>query len=71
MAELGGCVDKLELDLLQRCPRGLRHKGPPQSDAPLLGAWHGSLWHTAGLSAVASQPADPIYSIFIPTISPP
>ena len=39
MAELGGCVDELELDLLQGTPGCLREQALPQCDAPLAAAW--------------------------------
>ena len=43
VAELGGRVDELELDLLQRTAAGLLQQGPPQGDGPLAGADHRAL----------------------------
>jgi hypothetical protein len=43
VAHLGGSVNELELDLLQGGARHLGEERPPEGDAPLLGAWHGSL----------------------------
>ena len=40
VTHLGGCVDELELDLLQSCPRGLREQRPPERDAPFFRSWH-------------------------------
>ena len=43
VAELGGCVDELELDVLQRIARRLREDGAPQGDHALLAARHSTL----------------------------
>ena len=43
MAELGGGVDELELDLLEGAARGLGDEGAAQGDGALDGAGDGAL----------------------------
>ena len=45
VAELGGSVDELELDLLQRLAAGVLQEGLAQGDAPLAGAHDAALDH--------------------------
>mmetsp|Transcript_18835 Transcript_18835/g.49070 ORF Transcript_18835/g.49070 Transcript_18835/m.49070 type:complete len:440 (+) Transcript_18835:418-1737(+) len=45
VAELGGSVHKLELDLLQGSAAGLGHQGAAQGDRALGGTWHSTLDH--------------------------
>lgn len=43
VAELGGGVDELHLDLLECATAGLGQQGAAKGDGPLLGAGHGAL----------------------------
>ena len=45
MSELGRGVDPLELDLLERFPRGVDEQGLAESDDPLLGTGDRALDH--------------------------
>lgn len=47
MAKLGGCINELELDLLQSIAAGLCQQSAAQRDRTLLAARNGTLYRTA------------------------
>lgn len=57
VAELGGSVDELELDLLQGVAAGLGDQRATQGDSALLGAWDTTLYqkHTVTTQKVSAE----------------